>query len=216
MAVDALIIGESKPQWEAQCLDSLSKAQVRVHRCAAVPGSTGHARAEALRTPGLGSIVTFVDPDDWVCPDALRDAEEELALHPDVDVVYTNELLVDEEGVPFRRGSSSGVPWSKSWQVSHIGGVHHLVLYRLAKLLPLLQLLDTWHVVELYLLHAALAGIGKLRHVDTTGYYWRIHKGGVHSQISIPDRLAAVRLATQLAYGKLDGCRNPIWVSDLD
>lgn len=206
MAVDAIIIGESKPQWEDQCLSSMSTAQVRVHRCSAVPGSTGRARAEALRTPGLGPVVTFIDPDDWVCPNALRDTEEELALHPEAVAAYTNEILVDEDGTPFQRSSSSGVPWSKSWQVSHIGGVHHLVLYRLDRLLPLLSLLDTWHVVELYLLHAALAGVGRLLHVDTTGYYWRIHQGGIHSHISIPDRLAAVRLATQLAYGRISKC----------
>ena len=123
-----------------------------------------------------------------------------MGLHPDAPACYTNEILVDEYGDYLKQGQSTGIPWSKSWQVSHIGGVHHLVVCRTALLLDLLPKLATWHVIELYLMHAALAGKGRMIHLDQTGYYWRIHNGGIHATISKADRLAACRQAARLVF----------------
>lgn len=53
-----------------------------------------------------GDYVLFLDSDDWLLPEALQTLITVLKEHPEVDVVYGDEYLVDEQGRVFGELSS--------------------------------------------------------------------------------------------------------------
>ncbi len=60
----------------------------------------------ASRSPYL----LFLDSDDWLLPDALRQQAEFLDAHPDVDVVYSDGYYCDAAGQPIQRISLERPP----------------------------------------------------------------------------------------------------------
>jgi len=60
----------------------------------------------ASRSPYL----LFLDSDDWLLPDALRQQSEFLDAHPDVDVVYSDGYYCDAAGQPIQRISLERPP----------------------------------------------------------------------------------------------------------
>lgn len=50
-----------------------------------------------------GEIVGFLNSDDWLHPNAVSSAVAAFAMNPEVDVVYGEAVMVDENGAPLRR-----------------------------------------------------------------------------------------------------------------
>ena len=82
------------------------------------PGPTGLVQKMNLGFPAArGEIVAWLCADDYYLPGTVRKAVEILKRHPQVAVVYANDLLVDERSVEIQR--------VRSRQTSHSELVHH-------------------------------------------------------------------------------------------
>lgn len=198
--IDCHVIGSSP--WIQQCLASLDGEPINLNRVSAVAGSTGRARMMGF-SQGDAPLVSLVDPDDEVVPGAFDACLEALTEHPEAVGAYTDEELVDERGHHIRAGMSTNTGhWKRGWQLSHIGGIHHLTVMRRGAVERCLHLMPQWHILELYQLYAALASHGPWIHVPRMGYRWRQHSGGVHHEVTPQLQLDALRRATRLAFGR--------------
>jgi len=71
-------------------------------------GGISTAQNEALAMAS-GEFVALLDHDDELTPDALGAVAQEIATHPDVDVIYTDEALTTAAGECPRGGPQAGV-----------------------------------------------------------------------------------------------------------
>jgi FMN phosphatase YigB (HAD superfamily) len=106
------IAAQTSPDWECVVIDDASTDQGVVDLVTEWAGLANNRRLirradnggiAAATNDGLdaasGTLVTICDHDDVIHPDAVAALIEHYEQHPDDDVVYTDEQLIDAEGV---------------------------------------------------------------------------------------------------------------------
>lgn len=98
--VHVIVSHDTRPEWVAQCLESVAVAASRagypvaIHRIEGVPGHIGRARAAGFAA-GEHSNCTFVDDDDYVAPEAFASLAPALRLNP--RLAFTSEVLIQND-----------------------------------------------------------------------------------------------------------------------
>jgi GT2 family glycosyltransferase/SAM-dependent methyltransferase len=142
--------------------------------CREINGHISAATNSAL-TLATGDFVCFLDHDDRLHPDALLELAGAVLLHPDVDILYTDEdklLLEGERCLPFFKPD-----WSPHLAVSQ-AWLGHLVCYRagLVKAVGgLRQGFEGAQDYDLWLRASLLARA--IVHIPRVLYHWRLHAG---------------------------------------
>lgn len=108
-ALDSLL-AQTLTQWQAVCIDDCSTDQSLAilqdyarrdtrFRVLHLNHNQGlaHARNEGFRL-AEGSLVTFLDSDDWLSPDALERAVGTFSAHPQTDCVLFRFMICSDEG----------------------------------------------------------------------------------------------------------------------
>lgn len=139
----------------------------------------GKGRLKGFLT-GNSPYVSLIDYDDLIQPGIF--IEIEALLDRGCDCVYTDEVLIDENGEVLQPGWSSN-PERYSPEILEafdVGGgryLHHLVAFRRELLRPYmaLTLLQLHELAEPYL-WKELGRVSEFYHLRQVGYYWRQHK----------------------------------------
>ena len=173
--VDVHIIAGKKERWIEECLASLSKEHVNIWFVPRIEGNTAKAREIGFRQ-GQADYVSFVDPDDRIVPGVFEKCLSAMNADQSLSGVYTDEILIDEQGKYLMDG------WSKSTQLfpeqqliaDIFRGVHHLQVLRreyVEKCLPL-----KGKLMPEPILTSDIRQYGPLLHLPIVGYHWRIYK----------------------------------------
>lgn len=161
--VDVHILTHSgtRPEWLAQCLDSLADEPCTVHVVQGVEGCIAAGRAAGFAL-GAHPYVTFVDSDDYVLPGAMRAVTD--ALDAGLDAVVAGEMIL-ADGV--LHGPGYG---------------HHLFALRRSVLAPHLGR----YAKDFARTHCvcALASIARPSRIEAVTYVWRQHPAQSHRRLA--------------------------------
>ncbi len=90
----------------------LAATDARLQMTASEHKGRGPALAEACAL-ARGEYLGVVDADDLLEPTALEECVTVLDARPETGMVYTDHLIVDEQGVPRGKGRRCRIPYSK-------------------------------------------------------------------------------------------------------
>ena len=137
-----------------------------------------------------GEFVALMDHDDLLPEHALFEVAEELAAHPETDLIYTDEDQVDDSGRRFQPHFKTD--WDPDLALGQ-NMVSHLGIYRRALLERLGGLrngFDGSQDHELVLRFAEATTAARIRHIPSILYHWRQTGSGSFSE-GAPQRCAA-------------------------
>ena len=179
---------QSYANWELCIADdasTLPETQAVIHQHVAGDGRihaifremNGHISeaSNSALSISQGDYITFLDHDDQLAPDALMHVVCEINAHPTVDVIYTDEDKISEDGV--RSAPFFKPDWSPHLALSQ-AYLGHLVCYRAAlvkRLGGLRSGLDGAQDYDLWLRAANITS--EIRHLPQVLYHWRMHPG---------------------------------------
>lgn len=155
-----------------ECLQSLEGEPIVLHQVEGIPGHVGNARAKGFRC-GNSPYVSFVDPDDLVVPGAFQACIDTLEANPEACGTYTDEVLIDKNGEPLRKGMLSERPWNPL-QMLEPHYMHHILVMRREYVEQYLDELSKWPNMPEFILKALLTQNGPWVHTDRIGYKWRV------------------------------------------
>jgi GT2 family glycosyltransferase len=119
-----------------------------------------------------GDFVCFLDHDDFLEPDTLFHYAEALETNPEIDLLYCDEHLVDESGVPlhplFKPDYSPEYLLSKNY-VIHLLTIRKSLLDKLEPASPRHDGAQDYHIT-----FAAAEQARSIHHVQKVLYHWRI------------------------------------------
>ena len=146
----------TRPDWLAQCLESLDDQPVNVFVVDNTGCSVGVGRAKGY-AHGASPFVAYVDSDDYVLPGCFDACLEGLTQHR---AVVTMERVEYEDGrvFPFPKPGHSVAVYRRSDVVPHLHRMEqapHSTDYHMRRMLRPVQL-------------------------NVLGYVWRVHSGGDH------------------------------------
>ena len=171
--------------WRKQCDDSLVGHPINIHHIDGVVGDMRRARGNGF-SMGTAPYVSFVDPDDFVSPNAFEVCLNEIQQYPDVCGVYTlsNVIHVGDDGSD---SEPSLLHPFQQWPLPKKGRlleIHQLVVMKRELVqyvydnfyeeIPRMQHAETW-------VYWTMAQWNPWRAVDFVGYNWRIRKDGAHN-----------------------------------
>ena len=120
----------------------------------------------------------WVDSDDYLAPTALAETIAILNSHPNVGVVYTNHLLVDEQGRDKGLGKLCRIPYSKDGLLVDFMTFHFRLLRR--SVYEQVGGIDpTFIASEDYDLCLKLSEVTDFYHLPKPLYFYRRHSGNV-------------------------------------
>ena len=158
--VHVLTHSATRPEWLAQCLESLASEPCTVHVVSGTEGciAAGRARGFAL---GEHPYVTYVDSDDYVLPGAMAAMCAALGHN---DAAVGREMVLQDGQL---HGAIAG---------------HHLHALRRSVIAPHLPAYASRFAGR----HccAALREIAQPARVDAVTYVWRLHERQSHPRVS--------------------------------
>ncbi len=143
----------------------------------------------------LGDFIALLDHDDILEPGALRALAEVIEAHDDVDLVYTDELIIDEKGHPL------GAMRKPVWSPERLRGqmyINHLSAYRRSLVAQVGGLRTGYDGSQDYDLALRITEQARrVEHIPRMLYRWRTHDASVsHSGDTTPVFDAARRALT--------------------
>ena len=175
------------PNWELCIADDASRsAHVRriVETAAredprirvAFRDSNGHicAASNTALSLATGEFIALLDHDDELSEHALYLLAEELALHPDADLLYSDEDKVDAQGRQFDPHFKPA--WNPDLLLSH-NYVGHLCALRRARVLAVGGFRGGFEGSQDHDLCLRVAGEGRVQRVPFVLYHWRAISG---------------------------------------
>jgi O-antigen biosynthesis protein len=135
----------------------------------------GHISAATNSALGLatGEFVAFMDHDDLLCESALYEVAVEIAAHPDVDILYSDEDRIDERG---RRFNPYFKPNFNPELLLGQNMVNHLGVYRrqlIERIGGLREGFEGSQDYDLTLRAWAASSNQRIRHIPKVLYHWR-------------------------------------------
>lgn len=151
-----------------------------------------------------GMFVAFMDHDDLLAEQALYEVAVELNAHPDADLIFSDEDLVDDTG---RRYSPYFKP---DWNLDLFLGynmVNHLGVYRraLVERLGGMRLgFEGSQDYDLALRVVAATDPSRIRHIPSVLYHWRQSVGNTFSELHLDRCVEAGRAAIRAHLHSVD------------
>ncbi len=177
------------PNWELCVADDASpQPQVRTRLTAAAAADprikfirrekNGHISAATNSALDLatGDFVGFLDHDDLLPPDALLHVAEAIAARPDVEMIYTDEDKIAEDGRRYDPNFKGA--WSPEMAVTH-NYMHHFKVIRRAIVERAGRLrlgYEGAQDIDLILRCVELMQPDRIVHVPFVCYHWRAHE----------------------------------------
>ncbi|MDB5072055.1 MAG: putative glycosyltransferase [Candidatus Eremiobacteraeota bacterium] len=186
------VLAQPYPHWELCIADDASRAPHVRHVLEEYAAADGRVRVAFRETNGhiaatsnsalalaTGDFIALLDHDDLLAPDALFENALVVNRRPDVDLIYSDEDKIDEQG---RRSEPYFKPdWSPESVLAR-NYVSHLGVYRRA----LVERLGGFRLgfegsqdYDLLLRFTELTD--KIEHVPRVLYHWRVHAGSTAS-----------------------------------
>ena len=162
--------------------------------------TNGHISAASNTALGLatGDYVAFLDHDDELAEHALYVVAKEITIHPDAEIIYTDEDRLDEHGRRF------GPHFKPDFNPELLYGqnyVTHLCVYRRSLVTSLGGFREGFEGSQDYdlLLRAvAQSSPSAIRHIARVLYHWRVLPGSVaHTLDAKPYAAEAGRRAVE-------------------
>jgi len=180
--------------WENQCFESLSKHDVNIINCDAIPGDTRLARKLSFEK-ATSKYVTFVDIDDYVITDIpiFDICVTHLENNPSICGVSTRSYLIRPESTNMTRIITTDINWSFEKHFKHIFLIHQLTVVRTELIQKVCsenndlisQIRYSDHQRELLLTQH-----GNWKIIPEVGYYWRKHNNAEHTlNVDYPEDL---------------------------
>lgn len=150
-------------------------SRIRLVECKSNAGIS--AASNAAMALATGEWVCFLDHDDELHPLALYFVVASLQQGPDVDLIYTDEDKIDEQGIRF------DPHFKPDWDpelLQSINYIAHLAVYRRSVVTALGGLrsdCDGSQDFDLALRVARAAGAARIRHIPLPLYHWRAIAG---------------------------------------
>jgi glycosyltransferase involved in cell wall biosynthesis len=118
----------STEKWVHSYLDELVKADSRIKVIYSKTNENISAATNKAASLSEGSFLAFLDQDDQLSPDALGEAALFLAKNNDIDILYSDDDKIDEDGV--RYSPQFKPDWSPELLLSYMYLSHLLVIRR--------------------------------------------------------------------------------------
>jgi hypothetical protein len=145
-----------------------------------ISGNTNQTLAHAN-----GAYVAFCDHDDTLSPHALNEAAAVLDASPDVDILYSNEDLLNENGKtrhsPRFKPSWSPHLFMQTNYTNHLSVVRRTLIEEVGGLRSEVNGAQDYDL--LLRIHAARPGL-KVHHIDKVLYHWRQADGSAAATIA--------------------------------
>jgi glycosyltransferase involved in cell wall biosynthesis len=187
------IIAQTYPHWELEIWDDCSTdSSLEIARSYAaidqriktVPlqANIGHAPILAASTSkGTTPYLGWVDSDDLLAPTALAETIAILAAQPEVGMVYTQQMLIDEDGRELGLSKNSAVPYHHNRLLTDFL-CHHFRLIRRAVLDAVGGVDPTCFSGEDYDLALKISEVTKVWQLQKPLYYYRIHPQSISAE----------------------------------
>lgn len=207
-AIDS-ILAQTYPHWQLEIWDdgSTDRSLEIARTCASnssrinvVPGqqNIGHARVLAASTSTkTTAYLGWVDSDDWLAPTALAETIAVLEAQPEVGMVYTQQMLVDESGQELGLSKNSGIPYHHNRLLTDFL-CHHFRLIRRSTFEAVGGIDPAHYHAEDYDLVLRISEIAKVQQIARPLYYYRQHPQSLssnHRPAQIEASAAVVRAA---------------------
>ncbi len=142
-----------------------------------------------------GRYLSMLDGDDyWIRSDKLQRQAEHLEAHPGSAAVFHNALVGDGDSVTDRRWTPgdqpSSIGWEEIWQGNPFATCSGMLRLSYVRDMPAWYA-DLFPVTD-WPLYVVAAEHGRLDFVDEPVGVYRVHSGGLYSQLAPAARLDAV------------------------
>jgi glycosyltransferase involved in cell wall biosynthesis len=138
----------------------------------------------------IGKYICWLDSDDLLAPTALKETSSVLLNSPDIGLVYTNYVVIDEHDVVKGLGSRCRIPYSKDRLLVDFMTFHFRLMRRDA--FELAGGIDTSTQVAIdYDLCLRLSEVTQVAHVAKELYYYRTHFETISHRQRVEQILAA-------------------------
>ena len=178
---------------------SLSKQDPRVR--VILGEHSGHSKSLQLAiTATKGSFIGQVDSDDILNPNALDETAKVLEKNPQVGLVYTNYLVIDQHNNIIKEGDKCKVPYSKERILSNFMTFH----FRLIRRTVFNQVggINTDFIYSQdYDLCLRLSEVTEVHHVNKPLYFYRAHAENISHQKRL-ERRALTNFLQKIGAGK--------------
>lgn len=146
----------------------------------------------------VGDFIALMDHDDEIPPHALYMAAEEILRHPDVDVIYSDEDKIDENGRrydPYFKSDWNYDLFCGQNMVSHLGVFRRSLLEKIGGFRVGYEGSQDYDLVLRAIEHTEPA---RIRHIPHILYHWRVFSSSSSfSTIALPIATDAARRALQ-------------------
>lgn len=162
---------------------SYAKNDPRIRVVSARHQGQGHALKAAIAAT-TGDYFGQVDSDDFLAPTALEETAALLDSHPEVGLVYTDYIVIDELGRIKGKGRRCQIPYSKE-QLLVDFMIFHFRLIRRSVYDQVGGINEAFESVEDYELCLRLSEVTEILQIKKPLYYYRKHNDSLshHKQI---------------------------------
>lgn len=195
---EVIIVDDSGP--ETTVADRISKNQrkhpslkiIKNERNLGISGATNVGLAKAA-----GEFVVFVDHDDELKADALARVDREIQKNPDVDVIYSDQITVDENDETLLHFLKPD--WSPTYLLGCMY-VGHLLVVR-TSICKSLKIDSTYDGVQDFEFMLRVSETtSKITHVPEVLYKWRAVSGSLASASDAKDQISELQVAAVKEY----------------
>jgi glycosyltransferase involved in cell wall biosynthesis len=146
---------------------------------------------KAAHAQAAGSYVGWLDSDDIIAPTALEETVTVLDAHPEVGLVYTDYLVIDELDKVKGYGQRCRIPYSKDRLLVDFMTFHFRLLRRSS--FDAAGGIDlSFQVAVDYDLCLRLSEVTQVQHVQKPLYYYRYHRSSMSNQQRLEQILASL------------------------
>ena len=174
---------------------SYEKQDSRVRVVAAPHGGNGSALSNAIAET-TGKYLGWVDSDDLLEPEALEETAEMLESNPQLGMVYTDCLKIDDEGKLLGLDKRSQIPYSPKKLLTKFVTFHFRLIRRsvydwIGGVLP------EYDRIEDYELCLRLSEVTKIQRLPKPLYKYRVHQNSISGSRQEEQALLSVKVATE-------------------
>ncbi len=149
--------------------------------------TNGHisAASNSALEIATGDYVGLLDHDDEISNTALYLVAEEVLAHPDVELIYSDEDKIDEDGI--RREPYFKPDWNPELLLCQ-NCISHFGIYKRSRLIEIggfrigYEGAQDWDVALRFI---EKIDKSRIRHIPAVLYHWRVHKESTASNIDV-------------------------------
>ncbi|MEM1002371.1 MAG: glycosyltransferase [Bacteroidota bacterium] len=152
-------------------------------RCRVIQGEhSGHSKAlQSSILQSRGEFIGWVDSDDQLIPEALEETVMVLQMNPEVGLVYTNYLLINEQSCIIGEGERCKIPYSPQRILQDFMTFHFRLIRR--QVFEQVGGINTDFVyAQDYDLCLRMSEVTKFFHLNRPLYLYRNHQNNISHQ----------------------------------